>query len=632
MDTNNSIDRGLFLRLFSSLVEDVARATYANIVTDHRKMEPHLMSVSDPTSEVTRDLTEVRTRCTNEGFSFLTKTLPKLGKALDRALQGSEPFACPLEFRKEHERQTPEFLRWYWRMVFTEDGQLKGHGDPDLQRYDLGESMEARWCVTALRQILYYLYKLETPVEEEVASESLRSFEQVDGELSEFRIIPHSSYVEKTSDLIGTIFQMFNERDILPRHGPGAVATGEKNHEKHDFSRIYTAIERVYPFTDYYEYSLAAVCDNYHRYGDLEEIESGTTKVILVPKDSRGPRIISCEPLEYQWIQQGLGRAIMAHLERNRLTAGHVNFTDQSINRALALSGSADQQWVTLDMKEASDRVGVDLVRNLFRARPSLLDALLATRSPSAELPNGRTVQLEKFATMGSCLCFPVQSVVFFALAVCAIRMQYGISRRKALDAVYVFGDDIIVDARYYRALLQYMPTVGLKFNEAKCCTEGFFRESCGCDAFRGVDVTPLRMKAVWYHRRVNANTIEAYVGHSNMAYARGYQRVAAFTRQLVETQLGPLPEIPMGWGDRAYLAFRRHVSAFQPEGNRIRYNDKLHRMEVRGWTSRAPKIKVPSDAWSMILRRLTSPSDVHAPGVFAVSRGNCLHRGWTSL
>lgn len=613
MVTVNSLDQGLFLELFSSLVEDVADATCC------------------PISEVKRDLTEVRYRCTKEGFSFLTKTLPSLGKALDRALQGLEPFQVPMHFRTGAHSALPELFRWYFRNVFHDSTAqlLQPNGPNDANRRETEVEVAS---IRALRQILYYLYKLEIPATQETEALCLDSFEQVDHELSEFSII-RSDYVKDCSRFINDVFGTFDHRNITPRHGPGVVATGEESHAKHVFSRLYTAIERVYPFTEYYVYSTAHIADDYNRIQELQVLQAGTTKVKLVPKDSRGPRIISCEPLEYQWIQQGLGRAVMAHLESHRLTAGHVNFTDQAINRRLALEGSADQRWVTLDMKEASDRVGVDLVQKMFWTVQPLLDALLATRSPCSELPSGRVVQLNKFATMGSCLCFPVQAIVFYALAVVAIRREYGVTRREALDSVYVFGDDIIVDARYYPALLQWLPTVGLRFNDGKCCTAGFFRESCGCDAYKGVDVTPLRLKKVWCRPRVSADVIEAYVDHSNMAYARSYKRLANLTGSLVEKQLdATLPVLPKGSQGRGYFALIRDASVFQAGSARVRYNSILHRFEIRAWTSRTPTVRVPSDAWSMVLRRLTSPSDIHEPGVFAVSRGNCLHRGWTAL
>lgn len=668
METNNSLDQGLFLELFSSLVEDVADATHC------------------PTSEVLRDLKEIRKRCTYEGFSFLTKTLPSLGKALDKALLGKGPLVVPTHFKCTDE--LPNLFRWWFANVFTPEGNLRcpfvvlrTEEEPKgltyrIERLDpnglgvqncngmlfspivrtkcdrWGERQSPLWytlddpedpgfikaqalmdseiaSIRALRQVLYYLYKLEIPVTEETETLCLDSFEQVDRELSEFSIV-RSEYIIDCCSAMTSIFDRFDYRNIRPSHGPGAVATGEKNHEKHDFSRIYSAIESVYPFTDYYVYSMAAVCDDYARYELLEELESGTTKVVLVPKDSRGPRIISCEPLEYQWIQQGLGRAIMAWLEDRKGTSGMVNFTSQQVNRDLSLSASIDQQWVTLDMKEASDRVSVQLIQHLFAANPPLLNALLATRSPKAMLPSGRVVHLNKFATMGSCLCFPVQAIVFFVLAVVAIRRVYHLSREDAMRCVYVFGDDIIVDRRYYPALLQYLPTVGLRFNEGKCCTDGFFRESCGCDAYKGVDVTPLRLKTVWYHNRENAKTIESYVEHSNAAYDRGYKRLAYLTGGLVQRAIGELPQVPRKWSKRPYLALHRDVSVFQPGPCRMRYNRNLQRWELRAWTSRTPVIQVPSDAWSMILRRFAAPSDIHAPGVFAVSRSNCLNRGWT--
>lgn len=607
MESNNSLVPEIFyLELFSNVVIDVANATQC------------------PSSEVKLDLQTCRTRCTHEGLAFLTKNLARLGKALDKALLDGA-FACPEGFNKARGSALPDLFRWHFANVFDEATGVLLNPDQIARSEEAGS-------IRALRQILYYLYKLEIPHTQETETLCLDRFVECDAELSEFCINPGSKYIQQVQRFINAIFWKFDPCAIVPRHGPGAVATGEKNHEKHSFSRLYRAIERVYPFTEYYEFSLSAVSDNWSRYEDLEILESGTAKVVLVPKDSRGPRIISCEPLEYQWIQQGLGRSVMEYLERHYLTRGSVNFTDQNVNRNLALLASADQQWVTLDMKEASDRVSVDLVKQVFALNPRLLEALLATRSTRSELPDGRVVTLNKFAPMGSCLCFPIQAVLFYALAVVAIQTVYGCSRREARASVYVFGDDIIVRKSYYNAVLQYLPTVGLVFNEGKCCTSGFFRESCGMDAYKGIDVTPLRMKKVWYHDRLDASTLEALVDHGNMAYARGYRHVAAFVARKVAEAGYYLPEIPINWGQRGYLCWQRHGSVPHTDPARKRYNHKLHRWEIRTWASRVPVIRVPCDAWSMVLRRFTSPSDVHAPGVFAITRGNCLHRVWTAL
>lgn len=581
-----------------------------------------------PIRESERDLISINTRVRNEGLSFLTKALPQLGKALDKCLSSSEPFTLPSTFKKSRIGAGPELFRYLFCSVITPEGYV----NPKL---DTGVLVE-------LRQLMYMLYKLEIPFTQAQEAKVLNDFVNVDAGLDRPSNIDEE-WLEETADLIRDIFASFDPTDIKPSHGPGSVATGERNHEKHVFKRIYKTVEEVYPFTEYFEYSMSAVADRWHLYEDLEYLEHSTAKVVLVPKDSRGPRIISCEPLEMQWIQQGLGRAIVAHLERWHLTRGHVNFTDQTVNRRLAQVGSITQEWVTLDMKEASDRVSSWLVFELFKHVPQLRDALFATRSTHTRLPSGQVVHMKKFAPMGSCLCFPVEALVFYALAVTSIvrknRLLYPTKGRRALAdsaraAVYVYGDDIIVRVKDYDAVLQQLPTVGLMFNSNKCCTAGFFRESCGMDAYQGIDVTPLRIKKVYdNHRGVNANTLVAYVAYSNAMYARGYRTVARHLASLVEEKLG---ELPITNRQQGFLSLIRPLRTTYPGQSKVRWSpakeNNYQRWEIRAWQLKSKDVSVDSDDWSMILRRFTSPSDWSDPGVFVVPRHSRLHRGWSRL
>jgi hypothetical protein len=385
------------------------------------------------------ELRKIRKRVASEGLPFLTVTLPRLGKAVDTALSKNTPLLVE-GFQKKPNTTIPKLFGWLLSRIFTDSGLERPDADPEALR--------------ALRQLVYFVYKLEIPYDEAKTQKVIDDFVRTDYELKEL-VVPNDNITKHARWFTTDVFGMFDPRSILPRHGPGSVATGEKAYEKHKFSRIYESIERVYPFTEYYQFSMAQVADTYHTYKDLESVKTGTAKVVLVPKDSRGPRLISCEPLEYQWIQQGLGRKISSHLESHKLTAGFVNFTNQSINRELALSSSADQEWVTLDMKEASDRVSLTLVRELFRDVPGLLEALEATRTTATTLPNGEVVQLNKFAPMGSCLCFPVEAFVFYALSVSVLMNDAHYSRREARRRVYVYGDDIIVRREDFAFLLQ---------------------------------------------------------------------------------------------------------------------------------------------------------------------------------
>lgn len=607
--------------------QELYLALYCDLYTDIAE------KLRVPVKESQRDLISIRHRVECEGISFLTKSLPQLGKALDKCLSKNEPLTVPTQFRIAKGRAVPCLFRYLFSMVITPSGYVNPEADIV--------------ALTELRQLMYYLYKLEIPSTEDQKAKCLADFVEVDAGLDKPSNVDQE-WIEETSDLIRDIFATFDPTDILPSHGPGAVSTGERNHEKHVFKRIYKSVERVYPFTEYYEYSLSAVADRWRQYENLEVLEEGTAKVVLVPKDSRGPRIISCEPLEIQWIQQGLGRAVKAHLERSHLTKGHVNFVDQGVNRALALKGSENQQWVTLDMKEASDRVSVWLITELFRGVPDLLGALLATRSGCTKLPSGQIVRLKKFAPMGSNLCFPIQSVVFYALAVSSIiradraaNPQGNVKARaqRARAAVYVYGDDIIVRSKDYASVTAALPTVGLKFNDSKCCTAGFFRESCGCDAYKGVDVTPLRIKKLYdNHRTVNARVLVSYVALSNAAYSRGYKRVACHLASLVEAKLG---ELPITNRQQAFLSLIRPLRTNQPGcSTRVRFRMEVsdntkpcyQREEWRGWSLKSAELSVDSNDWSMVLRRLTSPSDWSEPGVFAVPRRSRLHRGWSGL
>jgi hypothetical protein len=563
------------------------------------------------------ELRKIRKRVASEGLPFLTVTLPRFGKAVDTALSTNSPLLVE-GLQKRPNTSLPKLFGWLTSRLFTDSGLERPDADPEALR--------------ALRQLVYFLYKLEIPYDESKTQKVIDEFIRTDNELSEL-VIPDDNITKQARWFTTDVFGMFDPRSILPRHGPGSVATGEKPYEKHKFSRIYEAIERVYPFTEYFSYSMAQVADEYHLYENLESLKTGTAKVVLVPKDSRGPRLISCEPLEYQWIQQGLGRKITSHLESHKLTSGFVNFTDQNVNRELALASSIDQEWVTLDMKEASDRVSTALVIELFKDVPVLLEALLATRTTSTILPNKLEVQLNKFAPMGSCLCFPVEAYVFYALAVSVLMNDMHYSRRKARKRVYVYGDDIIVRREDFAHLLQRFPSYGLKFNDSKCCTAGFFRESCGCDAYKGVDVTPIKLRSVWSHqRRLDIGIISSYVSLSNEAHKRGLTRLSLVAEKLVLQKTGPLPVFSneniggLGW-------IRPDAcTQVQPIGVATRWNNEYHRREARTWRSAPTYSYVYAGDWSTVLRRLTSPDQYTKPGTYAQPRRSRPKRGWAHL
>jgi len=485
---------------------DLSMALHADVASPSITL--HLTNACDNRS-FERDQQEIVARARSEGVCFLTKTLPSYGKALDKALSLNTPLNI-MGLKKAPGTNLPIFLGRLWANVFDADGCERSDAHVESLR--------------SLRQFLYLFYRYELPCSQDLHENVIQTFKQVDEDIGVEPLLESSDneWLHLARGFTSRVFASHNHMDIRPRHGPGSVSTKEKAQEKKYFKRWYRNIAVVYPYEEYFHYNLSHLCDRLDCYLGLEELDIGTAKVVLVPKDSRGPRLISCEPLEYQWIQQGLGRSIMERLECHRLTKGHVNFVDQTVNRGLALEGSRTGKYATLDMKDASDRVSVWLVQRLFGDLP-LMDALYATRSGYTRLPDGSIVCLNKFAPMGSALCFPVESFVFYALCVSALVHSKGYSWAKARGSVWVYGDDIICHIEDHDVLQAYLPKVKLMFNSSKCCTGKSFRESCGCDAFKGVDITPTKIRTVW-NRQGSPECLMSYCSYQNDLYIKHYR------------------------------------------------------------------------------------------------------------
>jgi hypothetical protein len=609
------------MRLYSQIAERVLLD-----IADHHNIDH---------AELVNWRTYVRQAYRLHGRSYWTVVLPSLGKRLDYVLAGSNRHRKMLDLRDKQiqldsDIEPDRFLEYdesippsLYSRVFTHSGYLRHDADVTV--------------VSSLRQWLYMMYKLEFPYTPDDEKKIIEGFIETDRSVGRFN--RRSDSILRLACLYTKqVFGSIDPREIQPSHGPGAVATGEKPHEKGEFKRIYSSLNKVYPFDEYFMYSLSHVCDELSWLQSREVLSAGTAKVVLVPKDSRGPRLISCEPLEYQWIQQGLARVMMSRLEHHPLTAGFVNFTDQSVNQWLSLIGSTDSssvsslRYVTLDMKDASDRVGLSLVEEIF-AGTRLLEGLIASRTPETRLPDGRVHKMRKFAPMGSALCFPVESWVFYILALVVISVHRRLPITDVIGSVYVYGDDIICKAEDYRLLLHYLPKYGLMFNLGKCCTGGLFRESCGMDAFRGVDVTPVKFRTLW-SRRPTVNTLVSWTEYSNSLWTRGYRITAEYIRKLIESQYGPIPfkhrECDAYVGFVCDLPSASIVKHNRSLRFRYRFNACYQRREIRVLVPQTKSIVGQvSSSWLEILRRTSKPQD-HDIGRYSVRRRVYLQRRWS--
>lgn len=212
----------------------------------------------------------------------------------------------------------------------------------------------------------------------------------------------------------------------------------------------------------------------------------GYNNIDFVAKTAKTHRAIAVEPTLNGFLQKGVDTYLKRKLKRHG-----INLTSQEFNKFLARLGSEQEvrgfedPIVTLDLSAASDTVAIAIVKELFP--PAWFDFLNALRSPSYKL-NGQVKRYEKFCSMGNGFCFPVETLIFSALAVACDAGRY---ENGAPAPFHVFGDDIILRRRAALRLVPLLELCGFQLNADKSFIWGPFRESCGADWFAGVNVRP---------------------------------------------------------------------------------------------------------------------------------------------
>lgn len=560
------------------------------------------LSASTISMHLRRDFEYIRHRTHHEGEQFLTITLPLLGKWYDQVL-AQRDIPCPAGFKPLVEQTYPRFLQLYWRIIHD----------------DSNDTMTRARVIRAFRTLLFLFYKLETPLSQSQISEALEKWYQTEEDL-EFQDLP-SWFDEYSIEIRGYISRLLYglEEDVRKpytssRHGPGAVAGREKGDQKWESWSRLLPLSEVYPRYDYLLTSLRVDPISVPSVRSLlsRETKIATSRLLFVPKDSRGPRTISCEPKELMFVQQGVMDILMKVVPKR--TGGCVQFMSQEANQKAALQGCNSDLVATIDMKDASDRISVKLVDHLF---PSWVQKyLMALRSPLTELPNGEIVSLQKYAPMGSALCFPIESIVFWSLAICSTRRALNITSRAAEAYVRIFGDDIIIHPLAFPLFERLCNRYSLIVNKEKSFTHGPFRESCGVDAWHGHVITPLRIRKDLCPRSPNGTLAVAVAEYATAFFSVDYRETGGFLYNLVDSWY---PGVY-----RYYLPSCGCLGVVDPlafEKPRLRWNSRLCRLEYRGWIVIQPKRDSTLDGLPRLLKNLYGSWSEHSPMTVAVPR-----------
>ncbi len=532
--------------------------------------------------DITRDLKTAADRCEEEGESFLTITLPQLAKALERGLDTGFWPAQEVNGLFRHHRGLPAFMRGFLSRIFDEhDGSLLA--TPDAE------------CIWAVRQFCYLTHKVERPCTPLRERQAFAQFVATDDSLYGLpgRIDPGrlETYRRISRRLFGRVFQECDRKianwELIPKHGPGAVAERASQKERRSYSYWHDRLESVFP---YWRYTANAV---YQRTDHIVPIsEEQPVRVVSVPKTQSTPRIIAIEPAVMQYAQQGLKRELYELIGRGPLK-DVLGFQDQTRNRVLAHEASIKGHLGTLDLSEASDRVHWFLIRELFRDYPHLWEFVWAARSHMADVPFHGVLPLQKFASMGSALTFPLEAIVFTILAVAGVEQAQGrrLQLRDLPGVVSVYGDDIIVPTDSIDHVIGWLEHFGAKVNQRKSFWNGKFRESCGAEFYDGTDVSVVRLRSELPSSRDDAAEIAALVDFRNRAFTAGLWDVVTE----VDEELDSLIRLPYSRADSEERNAYLHRATFLP----VRRTDTRWAPDLQRDERRVPVLVPKADSYT---------------------------------
>lgn len=476
-------------------------------------------------------------RLASEGVYFLTIELPKVSRALLIGLEEGffdRTTLTSFSFYKS----TIRFMGQLLNQVFHERTGILLQGSSGA-------------AIRTIRQLCEYSYKLALPYSKETEKDAKKNFILNEEILEEIGRKPEVLvFANKLRKDFETHWQDLSRpcvHEILHKFRPRPTnGTFVGCDELYYLSRNSTAHSFRYPsdvesFSGFYKpYSGTKVING------LKPItEPDYSELMLVPKDSRGPRTICRETLKRVETQMSFFDFTTQGLHQG--SEGAINFIDQLVNRKIAEESSVSKLYSTLDLKDASDMVSHRVISAIFGSSPGLRWFISGSRRATSVLVDGAFKKLHKLAGMGSGLTFPTMSLLI-SLSICrGVLDKYpNLLYNDVRKDVFVYGDDICIKSEWADIAAISLAKIGLKVNLLKSFSKGNFRESCGGDYFYGLDVTPCRIKLA--NSKVerkglceitvadNANAFEQVYAHTKELWKQGFFRTAKYFMGVLRT------------------------------------------------------------------------------------------------
>lgn len=294
---------------------------------------------------------------------------------------------------------------------------------------------------------------------------------------------------QKIAQILGDVPSL---AQIRPRFGPGSTTQIPKRiaSARRKLSQTHACSEELLPIIrDVLEELQGSY--RWEAEGDTCQVpvEIHQGKLAFVPKNAKTYRAVVVEPELNSMYQCGIGDYMA-----KRLRFCGVDISDQRPNQRFAERGSLSNDIATLDLSSASDTVAYELI---FALLPVDWALFLSQFRTGTIRYRGMSIRLEKFSSMGNGFTFPLETIIFYALA-CACADE-----GDDLSLFNAYGDDIIVPTYAYDRLCELLNAVGFIPNRDKSFADGPFRESCGADYHTGFDIRPSYLKDALHGRDV---------------------------------------------------------------------------------------------------------------------------------
>lgn len=333
------------------------------------------------------DLSYVVKRLHSEGLAFVTKILPAFSKYSLTCCEMQRVVDC--------------------RSLGFTYMAVQGRS-PRFMRGLLQKAVDGSACaLLSIRQFCEYFYKTAFDFEKIETKAALAKYLRVDMEYEKEKI--DWKKVNQVRKTLESGFPDLNRlvpsdlyRIVRPHDGPGAFAGSSVNrfavresgqlivkscnwaeYKKLPSYITGTCLRSHVPFGGYFK-PYPAAKERIKPFPALDET-CYTAELRFVPKDSRGPRTISKEPMLLLRAQMAAGKTIAKVLETD--TSFRINFADQTVNQELARISSMTRENATLDLQDASDRNWLSVCRALYRNIPALRHAI-SLRSTHVSYPS----------------------------------------------------------------------------------------------------------------------------------------------------------------------------------------------------------------------------------------------------